>query len=332
LERKGPERDWGQLVRTLKDLVLRSGRSLVRKATERGIQRTANQLLGVIKEEQDALERPLVESEQRIARLRKTLGESEVQIRDLGVLLTAEQQRLSGIFAERRNLFLKQAQIKARAELKEHLSLLARSRYGPADRRNVHHLAQEVARAQLTPWLLGEAIFAEEEFRKIAKRFVELANEYLRRLGETDLPGLAEPPEDFSPHQKQNARSHFYFNVIEQVAAPASPLLFILDLLRGGLGLRRAIVRDAQEFLDQLLEVNSSRVQSDVDERVRENRKKLESEIRGVIRQGSEVADRALAHAQAAMAAGAPAVEAALERLRATEREVLDIAGRFAPA
>jgi hypothetical protein len=53
------------------------------------------------------------------------------------------------------------------------------------------------------------------------------------------------------------------------------------------------------KFLDQLLEVNSSRVHSDVDERVGESRKKLEVEIKGVLREASTIADRALAHARA---------------------------------
>jgi predicted GTPase len=322
LEQKETDWDWGQLVRALEDLVLNSGRSLVRQATERGIRRAANQLLAVIKEERNALERPLEESEKRLVRLRKTLGESEVRMRDLGVLLTAEQQRLSGVFVERRNAFLKLAQASANTELTERLSSLAPSRNGPAYRRNVNHLAQEVAGKQLKPWLESEAAFAEEEFRKAAKRFVELANEFLHRLGETDMPGLEELPEDLGSDQGLRVRSQFYFNVIERVAAPASPLLLVWDLLLGGLGVRGGIVCDAQEFLDELLEVNSSRVQSDVDERLRESRKKLETEIKGVLREASAIADRALARARAVQAAGAAGIKTAVERLDVVEVEV----------
>jgi hypothetical protein len=103
-------------------------------------------------------------------------------------------------------------------------------------------------------------------------------------------------------------------------------LLFTADLLLGGLGWRTGIVRDALDFLDQLLEVNSSRVQSDVDERVRESRKKLEAEIKGVLREASAIAERALARARAAQAAGAPGVQAALAKLAAVELEVQRLA------
>jgi GTPase SAR1 family protein len=322
LEHKGTDLDWDQLVRALEDLVLNSGRSLVRQATDRGIRRAAKQLLAVIKEERDTLERPLEESERRIARLRKTLAESEVRLRDLGVLLTAEQQRLSGVFGERRNSFLKQAQVNANAELTQRLSSLAASHNGPAYRRNVNHLAQEIAHEQLAPWLESEGAFAGEEFRRTAKRFVELANEFLHRLGETDVPGLEELPDDLGSDQGLTVGSQFYFNVIERVAAPASPFLFIWDLVVGGLGLRGGIVRDAHEFLDELLEVNSSRVQSDIDERLRESRKMLETEIKGVLRQASTIADRALARARTVRAAGTLGVQAALARIDAVQAEL----------
>src|SRR5208283_2899778 len=327
-QQKGTDRDWGQLFRALEDLVLNSGRSLVRQATDRGIRRAANQLLAVIKEERDALERPLEESERRIGRLRKTLGESEFRMRDLGVLLTAEQQRLSGVFLGRRKVFLNVSQARANTEFAQRLFSLPVSPKGPVYRRNVNRLAQEIAHERLMPWLESEAGFAGEEYRKTAKRFVELANEFLHRLGETDMPGLEELPEDLGSDQGLTVRSQFYFNVIERVAAPASPFLFLWDLLLGGLGFRGGIVRDAQEFLEELLEVNSSRVQSDVDERLHESRKKLETEITRVLREASAVAERSLARARTAQSAGTSVVEGAVARLAAVEREIRGILPR----
>ena len=149
----------------------------------------------------------------------------------------------------------------------------------------------------------------------------------LRRLAETGIPGLEPLPEELGQEQSLRAQSHFYFHVMENVATPASPLLLISDLVLGGLGLRGGIVRDAQEFLDQLLEVNSSRVQNDVDERVRESRKKLEAGIRELLREASAIAERALARARAAQAAGAPGVKTALGRLDVVDLEVRGLVG-----
>jgi len=325
LEQKGPERDWGHLVHALEDLVLHSGCSLVRKASDRGVRRAADQLLAVIREERDALQRPAEESEQRIAKLRETIEEGEDAMRDLGALLTSEQQRLSQVFIGRREVFLKQTQVLAQKELAERLRSMANRRNGPAYRRDVNHLAQNIARTQLTPWLEGEAKYAEEIFCKTAQRFVEYGNSLLRRLAETGIPGLEPLPEELDREQSLRVQSHFYFHVMENVATPASPLLLISDLVLGGLGLRGGVVRDAQEFLDQLLEVNSSRVQNDVDERVRESRKKLDVEIKEVLREASAIADRALARAQTAQAAGTSAVERAVVRLAVVEREIRSI-------
>jgi|ERR1700728_4258400 len=325
LQQSGPAWDWPKFIQALEDLVRHSRSALVRAAKDRGIRSAASQLLAVIKEERSALKLPLEESESRIARLRETQAESEAAMRDLGALFSAEQQRLTGVFVERRNAFVKQEQINAHNELTAHVSSLPSSHNGPAYRREVNHAAQEIVRAKLTPWLEGEAKFAEEQFRKTAKRFVALANEFLHRFEETDVPGLEEFPEDLDTDQPLSARSQFHFHVIERVAAPASPFLFIFDLLVGGIGLRGGIVNDAQEFVDQLLEVNSSRVQSDVDARVRESRKKLEIEIRAILCDALDIVDRALTRARTARAVGTPTVEAAFVRLDSLEREILDL-------
>jgi hypothetical protein len=152
-----------------------------------------------------------------------------------------------------------------------------------------------------------------------------LANEFLHRLGETEVPGLEELPDDLDTDHRLSVRSQFHFHVIERVAAPASPLLFIWDLMLGCVGVRGGIVRNGQEFLDQLLEVNTSRVQSDVNERVSKSRKKLEVEITAVLREASGIAHSAFMRARAARAAGTSAVEAALVRLDSLEREIRDL-------
>ena len=65
------------------------------------------------------------------------------------------------------------------------------------------------------------------------------------------------------------------------------------------------IERDAREFLDHLLDMNSTRVQSDVVARVLESRSQLEVEIRKLLHEVSRIAENALEHAPAAGAEGA---------------------------
>jgi hypothetical protein len=83
----------------------------------------------------------------------------------------------------------------------------------------------------------------------------------------------------------------------------------------------------AHDFLDLLLETNSERVRNDLEERVTKSRRSLEAEIRAVLRELSAVAERALARARAAHAAGAPSVESSLERLAAIESELARLSG-----
>jgi hypothetical protein len=328
LDGRAPARDWDSFVRALRILVEQSGSSLVREARERAIHRAANQLLSVIGEQREAIARPLEESEKRLAALKKALNDAGRTTKDLGVLLSAEQQRCSAILAERQEKFLKQARLAARKEFSAALPSYSASRNGPDYRRQLNHAAQDIARSTLAPWLGDEAKFADEEFRRISGRFVELGNEFLSGLRTLSVPGLEALPDGLESDQGLQARSQFHFHVIERVAAPASPILYLRDLVLGALGIRGGIVRDAEEFLDQLLEVNSARVQSDVDERVRESRKALEAELMGVLHQASEVAENALARARMIQAEGAPAVAAAIARLDSAENEVRSIAQR----
>lgn len=113
-----------------------------------------------------------------------------------------------------------QAKVKKLHDSLEALALQLRDdlRNGPEYRRRVNRLAQDFARAQLTPWLDGEGRYAEEEFRKTARRFVELANDFLHRLSEAGISGLEELPGVIGSEQGLRARSQFHFHLIERVA------------------------------------------------------------------------------------------------------------------
>lgn len=66
MAKRGPLGDWEKLLGSPNHLVDDSGANLVRGACDRGPQRLSEQLLAVISEDRDALQRPIEESERRI--------------------------------------------------------------------------------------------------------------------------------------------------------------------------------------------------------------------------------------------------------------------------
>ena len=84
---------------------------------------------------------------------------------------------------------------------------------------------------------------------------------------------------------------------------------------------------DAREFLVTLLEVNSTRVQSDILNRIQESHGYLEVEIRKLLHEVGRVAEQALTNARRVREEGASAVDAARERMATLERQVAEICG-----
>jgi len=321
LENRGPERDWGKLIATLERLVEDSGRQLIRAACGRGVQRLSEQLLALISEEREALQRPVEESERRIAAMKATLAEAERSMRELGFLLMAEQQHLSDVFVSRHKAFLASLLPQAKQEFEETLRSVSR-RTGPSYRRTLMHAAQEIARRHVLPWLRIEQEEAEKEYRLVAARFMQMGNDFLKKLADVGIPELTRMPHALDPETGFRFRSEFMFRDLIEIAEPASPLRWLADFILGLAGARRAIENDAREFLVWLLEVNSTRVQSDILNRVQESRSRLEAEIRKLLHEISRIAEQALTRARAARAAGALAVKAELARLNYLDKEV----------
>jgi GTP-binding protein EngB required for normal cell division len=329
IEGRGGWGDWRELVGTLEDLG-RNGRDQRMKCVaRRGIDRAARQMMVVLGEERAALERPVEESERRMSELGKALEKADQALADLGWLLSAEQQKLSLELGERRKEFLREWRERTRDELAGQMSELEGGWNGVIYRRQVMHLAQAVARKSLEPWLQQEARYAAARVGRITDRFRELGNEYLQKLRESGVGGLAHLLEDLDLDGKLGGKSEFHFHVMERIAAPASPIVNAADVMFGWSPRRGVIQKDAEEFVEQLLEVNSARVQSDVEERVGKSRRELEAEIRKNLRGASEMAERALKHARAAQEAGREVVahvlgdlERAEEQVRAWRREL----------
>ncbi len=324
IENRGPERDWGKLVAALQQLVQGSGRHLVTAACERGLHRLSEQLLAVITEEREALQRPIEESERRIATMKETIAEAERSMRELGFLFMAEQRHLSDLFVDRHEAFLRSISQQANQEFEAALRLLPR-RMGASYRRGVMREAQGIARRHVLPWLRTEQEEAEKEYRRVTGRFVQMGNDFLIKLAQAGIPELARMPHALDPETGFRIRSAFSFLDLVEVAQPASPLRWLADLMLGLVGAYAVIERDAREFLARLLESNTTRVQSDILNRVQESRSRLEVEIRKLLHEVSRIAEQALTRARTAQAAGASAVEAELARLNRLEREIRDV-------
>jgi GTP-binding protein EngB required for normal cell division len=326
IEHRGTGRDWGKLTDALDHLVEGSGRRLIRTACERGLQRISEQLLAIIVEEREALQRPIDESERRIAAMRQTITDAERSMRELTYLFMAEQQHLSDMFVDRHKAFVARVMPQANKDFDNALRPGPRG-LGPSYRRRVFHEAQEIARNYIVPWLKPEQQDAEKEYRRVAVRFVEMANEFLTRLADAGIPELARLPHALDAERGFRVRSQFTFMEFIELAQPASPLRWLADLILGMVGARRIIANEAHEFLAHLLETNSTRVQSDILNRVQESRGQLETEIRKLLHEVSRVAEHALARARKVKEEGKPAVQAALDRLESLEREIYELGG-----
>jgi hypothetical protein len=323
MEGRGPERDWPKFIEALNKLVEDSGRQIILAAGQRGLLRLGEELLAIVAEEREALERPLEESERRIAAMKSAIAEAERSMRELGFLLMAEQQRLSDMLVGRHKAFLRSTLPQAVQEFRQAAAFVP-WRMGPAYRRAVMSLAQEIAKKHVLPWLSTEHQEAEREYRAVTRRFVEMGDEFLRKLAEAGISELTRMPHALDAETGFRIGSRFSFLDLIELAQPASPLRWLADVVLVAVGAAKIIRQDAVEFLEHLLETNSTRVQSDILSRVQESRGKLEVEIRKLLHEVCRIAEQALTHARSAREAGTPAVELAFSRLARLEHDIRD--------
>jgi hypothetical protein len=321
MENRGPLRDWEKLLASLDSLVEDSGRNLVRAACDRGLQRISEQLLVIVSEDRDALQRPIEESERRIELMKETINEAERSMRELNFLFMAEQHRISDLFGNRHKQFFSSTWMESETEFGEELPSLPLG-FGPHYRRRVMHLAQEVSRRKVMPWLKPEQEEGERQYRAVAARFVEMGNNFLKRLADAGLSELTRMPHALDPDKGFRVRSRFTFEDFIGTAQPPSPLRWLADIVLPLVGARKVITNEGREFLQHLLEVNSTRVQSDVLNRIQESRDRLEVEIRKLLHEISRIAERALDRARKVKEEGTPAVQSAIERLNRLERDI----------
>jgi len=322
LEKQGPLRDWEELLASLHDLVEDSGRNLVRAACDRGLLRLSEQLLAIISEDREALQRPIEESERRIELMKETINDAERSMRELSFLFMAEQHRISDLFGDRHKKFFSSAWNDSELEFNRDLTSVPLG-FGPHYRRRVMHLAQKISCCKVMPWLKPEQEEGERQYRAVATRFVEVGNNFLKKLAGAGLSELTRMPHALDPERGLRVRSRFVFEDFIGTAQPPSPLRWLADVFLPIVGARKVITNEAREFLRHLLEINSARVQNDVLNRIQESRDRLEVEIRKLLHEVSRIAEQSLDRARKVKEEGAPAVQSAIERLDRLERGVL---------
>jgi hypothetical protein len=209
---------------------------------------------------------------------------------------------------------LRENLVAAKAEANEEFQKI-RSGYGPRFRRDAMHAAQTVVASRVLPWLTKEQLVAEEEYRKVARRFVNIGNEFLAKLSESKIPELSRLPNALNSEKGFRVGSRFRFEELINIAQPASPLRYAADIALGLVGACSIIQRDTMGFLECLLGMNSARVQSDLMDRIEASQGGLEAEIRKLLHQITLVAIAALEHAREAKSRGTAAVEEKLDRI-----------------
>jgi GTP-binding protein EngB required for normal cell division len=315
----GPSRDWEALELTLRTLSQESGAQLVGAARVRGTELLVRRLLHELDEERAALTRPVEESERRVASLRWTSEAAERASVDLSYQFLAEQERLARVFAERRVEFLATSMPEAQDELEAELDRSGDGR-GRAFRSRAITLAREVCSRRVDPWMREQQQSAEDMYGKAMDRFIQLANDFLVRVGVSGESGL-EKLGPIGPETGFRTQARFYFHELPELA-PETPLSRLLDLVLPMALVRRTVRREAAEYIAQLFRTNSTRVQNDLDERVAEGRRRLEMEIRERLREIWASAERALARASEHHAAGVEAVRTEIERIDTLRRQV----------
>ena len=221
----------------------------------------------------------------------------------------------------RRKEFLKQVLPITREEFERETSAVATT-FGPSRRRELMAIAQAVARRHVMPWLDTEETQAEDLYGAVTARFVNLVNGLLQRISEEQGADFSHLPKSLDAEHGFRTPSRFFFHDMITIAQPASPLLYVIDCLMGALHIRRWVQKDAANFLEHLLDINASRVQGDVEQRVVESRLRLKSDVRRVLREVSASAEQALSKARELVAAGTSAVQNELERLRKLQEEL----------
>jgi predicted GTPase len=315
--------DWERLASMLMQLASRHATELSRNSGHRAVERIGGRLIAGIDAAAELLTEPLDALKRRAEAAERAMAESSHRLVDLSPRLDATEQRLVADFARTAARFKQACQSAAHDQLTRRLDVLPRTS-GPSLRRRAMEGAQHITRATIEAWLPDARDEAGRVFQLSTERFItDVTNAWNSLKG--IIPGLPELAESDVVEAMANNNGRFVFNEQTAMALPASPLRYIGDLALAAIGLRRVIVRDAHRFVDWLLELNVSRVERDVSDRIQDSRVRLEYLLRtrlsAVRAQSAAVFD----HAKRVREAGQLAVARDATRLAAARDRITEI-------
>jgi GTP-binding protein EngB required for normal cell division len=304
-------RDWTELEEELRALAGRSSH-LLASAAARGAARLARALLRDIDEQRTALTKPLADSERRLNHLRSSIAGAGQALRELSARLGVEQAELSAVFSKTRHEFLAVATPGVMHTLDQRIDA-ERYRRGPAYRARAMDLALDVAAEAVLEWARGVESEADALYGRAMTRFADLANDFMANFASSS--GEANDESTALIEERGfRAAGGFHFAMLLRLAGPG-PVAWVLDWVRPRRLEIAAVKASAAEYVRHLMDTNSARVANDLNERVLESRRGLESEIRSRLSALVESASRALQRASQHKAAGEEAVRGRVEHL-----------------
>jgi len=311
-------RDWGALESYLRQLSMTARERLVGHAGARAIARVARRIGSELTLREDALRRPLLDIEERLARLRQALADLDQALIELRFRFDAAEADLGAQFEQRRTRF-----IESTGHLRQTLLIWidARATSGSSLRQGAFEEADRLATGAVQQWFDAMEPEANLLYQAATDRFVRAANDYIGRIA-ADAADL--DVEELGAEIGFRARRQFYFTHLMHVTG-GTPVTWLIDRCAPN-GLRRAHVgRAASAYLTHLLESNSHRVENDFRDRTRESRHWLEGQIRARLAGALRSAERAVAVVVDKHHMSEADLGAALHRLGELRNEVLTL-------
>jgi len=327
----GEDRDWSALIEALERLASDGGRQIVRESAVRGITRLALACQRAIVDATRALHEPFEVSDRRLNQLQSYVTRVGFELPRLDGMMRIERERILERLSTRRDEFLAATVPAAKLELAERMPMVTAG--GARSFRDAAFaLARHIADERLKRWFCSEERLAEDLFGDATRGFAEMAHAFLVELKDDSVSSAAIDRDALSIDQNAfdtdrgfTQATGFYFHDVESLLRTASPWSGAVDMIRRRSVVRRAAIARGAWYVEQLLEINSTRVRNDLDERMLESGRQLVAEIRIILQDLLRSAERSLVRARAAHADGEASVTLAVERLAGLEAEVAAI-------